>query len=170
MHAAADHAVSVAHAAEFRDGSMTMRFMLENEKDVLSLVIADPECIEVHSGHLVKVDVSSKQVVVDDKKTSQMNIKFFHARKAKTLRPEQLALIASKRKAYPCATPAGKWRDLLVRVTGDTVSESIYGKPVACFSSEDVAHPTKRVVRLAVPRQTWVDNVKVFASEPTTGK
>ena len=79
MHAAADHAVSVAHAAEFRDGSMTMRFMLENEKDVLSLVIADPECIEVHSGHLVKVDVSSKQVVVDDKKTSQMNIKFFHA-------------------------------------------------------------------------------------------
>ena len=97
MHAAADHAVGVAHAAEFRDGSVEMRFMLEDQKDVLGLDIADPECKEVHSGHLVKVDVSATQVVEDDKKTGQMNMKFYEARKAKALTPEQLAFIASKK-------------------------------------------------------------------------
>ena len=170
MHPAADHAVGVAHAAEFRDGSVAMRFMLEDEKDVLCLDIADPECKEVHSGHLVKVDVSSNQVEVDDKKTGQMNMKFFDARKAKKLTPEELAFIASKRKAFPSATAAGKWHDLLVRVAGDTVTVSIDGKQVASFSSEGVAHPTKRGIRLAVPRQAWVDDVRVFATELTAGK
>ena len=170
MHAAADHAVGVAHAAEFRDGSVEMRFMLEDQKDVLGLDIADPECKEVHSGHLVKVDVSATQVVVDDKKTGQMNMKFYEARKAKALTPEQLAFIASKKKTFPSALETGKWHDLVVTIMADTVRVSIDGKPVAAFTSEGVAHPTKRVVRLVVSRQAWVDDVKVFASVVAVGK
>ena len=164
MHAAADHAVGVAHAAEFRDGSIEMRFMLEDDKDVLGLDIADPECKEVHSGHLVKVDVSTKQVVVDGKKTGQMNMKFEPARKAKSLTPAQSAFIASKRKDFPNTVAIGQWHDLLVTIRAETVSVSIDGKPVAAFSSEGIAHPTKRVVRLVVPREVWVDELKVFDS------
>src|SRR5690242_1983212 len=33
----ADHAVSVTHAAEFKDGTVTLRFMLEDAKDSLGL-------------------------------------------------------------------------------------------------------------------------------------
>lgn len=170
MHAAADHAVSVGHAAEFRDGTVELRFMLEDEKDVLGLDIADPECKEVHSGHLFKVDVGTKQVMVDDKKTDAMNMKFYEARKAKTLTPEQLAFIASKKKTFPNTLEAGKWHLLFVNVKGDTVSVSIDGKSVASVTSEGVAHPTKRLIRLSVPRQAWVDDVKVFASATANGK
>ena len=157
MHATADHAVGVAHSAEFRDGSVEMRFMLEDQKDILGLDIADPECKEVHSGHLIKIDVSTGQVVVNDTKTGQMNMKFEEARKAKSLTPAQSAFIASKRKAFPNTVAIGQWHDLRVTIRAETVSVSIDGKPVASFSSEGIAHPTKRVVRLVVSRQAWVD-------------
>lgn len=170
MHATADHAVGVGHVAEFRDGTVELRFMLEDAQDVLGLDIADPECKEVHSGHLFKVDVGTKQVVVDDKKTGAMNMKFYEARKAKTLTPEQLAFIASKRKTFPNTLETGKWHHLLVTVTADTISISINGKSAASVASEGIAHPTKRLIRLSVPRQAWVDDVKVFASATANGK
>ncbi len=170
MHVTADHAVGVGHAAEFRDGTVELRFMLEDAQDVLGVDIADPQCKEVHSGHLFKVDVGTKQVVVDDKKTGVMNMKFYEARKAKTLTPDQLAFIASKKKTFPNTLEAGKWHDLRIDVSGDTVSVSIDGNSVASVTSEGVAHPTKRMIRLSVPRQAWVDDVKVFASEASAGK
>ncbi len=169
MHATADHAVSVGHAAEFRDGTVQLRFMLEDEKDVLGLDIADPACKEVHAGHLFKIDVGTRQVVVDDKKTGAMNMRFYEARKAKTLTPEQLAFIASKRKTFPNTLETGKWHHLLVKITGDAVSVSINGKPAASLTSDGVAHPTKRLIRLSVPRQAWVDDVQIFASATITG-
>ena len=126
--------------------------------------IADPECKEVHSGHLFKIDVGTKQVVVDDKKTGIMNMKFYEARKAKTLTPEQLAFIAAQKKTFPFTLETGKWHELLIKVAGDNVTVSIDGKPVASVTAAGVAHPTKRIVRLSVGRQAWVDDVKVFTS------
>jgi len=64
----------------------------------------------------------------------------------------------------------GLWHDLLITIRSETASVSIGGKPVASFSSEGVAHPTKRVVRLVVSRQAWVDDLKVFASVVAVGK
>ena len=108
--------------------------------------------------------------MVDDKKTGAMNMKFYEAMKAKTLTPEQLAFIESKKKTFPNALEAGKWLHLLVNVKGYTVSVSIDGKSVASVTSKGVAHPTKQLIRLSVPRQAWVDDVKVFASATTNGK
>lgn len=163
MHATADHAVGVGHTAEFRDGTVELRFMLEDEKDVLGVDIADPECKEDHSGHLFKIDVGTKQVIVDDKKTGVMNMKFYEARKAKTLTPEQLAFIAAQKKTFPNTLETGKWHSLLIKIAGENVSLSIDGKPVASVAAAGVAHPSKRMIRLSVPRQAWVDDVKVFA-------
>jgi DNA-binding XRE family transcriptional regulator len=170
MHATADHAVTVGHAAEFRDGTVEMRFMLEDEKDVLGLDIADPQCKEVHAGHLFKIDVGTAKVVVDDKKSGVMNMKFYEARKAKTLTPEQLAFIASLKKTSVNTLEKGKWHDLLVKITGSTITVSIDGEQVASVTSEGVAHPTKRMIRLSVPRQAWVDDVRVFALVTATAK
>ena len=168
MHADADHAVTVGHDAEFRDGTVAMRFMLEDDNDVLGLDIADPQCKEVHSGHLFKIDVGTAKVVVDDKKSGVMNMKFHEAAKAKTLTPEQKAFIASQKRTFSNTLEKGKWHDLLVKITGSTVTVSIDGKQVASVTSEGVAHPTKRMIRLSVPRQVWVDDVKVIAAETST--
>jgi hypothetical protein len=48
----ADHAVSVTQPAVFTDGSVGMRFRLDDAKDELGLNLADLGCKEVHAGHL----------------------------------------------------------------------------------------------------------------------
>ncbi len=158
----ADHAVSVTHAAEFTDGAVSLRFMLEGEKDVLGLDFADLSFKEVHAGHLFKVGVSTTKMDIDDMKSGSMNMAFYEAKKAKTLTKEQLALIASKKKVFPVKTAAGKWHDLVVRIQGDTVSVSIDGKDVGAFASEGFAHPTKKMLRLSVPHDAVVDDVKIW--------
>lgn len=165
MHATADHAVSVTHPVEFRGGSVEMRFMLEDEKDTLGLDFADLQFKEVHAGHLFKVDVGTKRVTVDDMKTGGMNIKFYDAKKSKTLSPEQQELIASMKKTFPAKLNAGKWYTLLVNIEGDTIRVSIDGREAASFTSEGFAHPTKRMLRLSVPRSAVVDDVKIWAKK-----
>ncbi|MBL6764072.1 MAG: hypothetical protein ISQ14_03885 [Verrucomicrobiae bacterium] len=165
IHKEADHAVSVTHPAEFRDGTVGMRFMLEDPKDVLGLDFADLQFKQVHAGHLFKVTVGTRNVQIDDMKTGGMNMKFYEAKKAKKLSAEQLRFIASTRKTFPKQVSSGKWHDLLVNITGDTVTVSIDGKKTASLSSEGFAHPTKKMLRLSVPKNAVVDDVKIWRTK-----
>ena len=168
MHATADHAVSVTHPAEFRDGSVELRFMLEDEKDRLGLDFADLQFKEVHAGHLFKVDVSAKQVLINDMKRGNMNLKYYDKNTAKALTAEDKAFLATTRKPFPATVEAGKWHSLVVAIVGDTVTVTLDGKEAGAFTSEGFAHPTKRMLRLAVPRQAVVDDVKVYSLPPKT--
>lgn len=160
--AEADHAVSVTHPAEFTDGAVSLRFMLEDPKDSLGLDFADLGFKEVHAGHLFKVGVSATKMDIDDMKSGGMNMAFYDAKKAKTLTKEQQALIASKKKAFPTKIEPGKWHDLVVQIKGDTVSVAIDGKDAGSFSSAGFAHPTKKMLRLSVPKNAVVDDVKIY--------
>ncbi len=162
-HPEADHAASVTHPAEFTDGAVELRFMLEDEADTLGLDFADLQFKEVHAGHLFKVDVGSKKVTIDDMKSGGMNMKFYDAKKAKTLTKEQQEIIAANKKTFPSKLKAGQWYSLLVTIKGDTVSVSIDGKEAATASSEGFAHPTKKMLRLAVPKSAVVDDLKIWA-------
>lgn len=163
IHKEANHGVSVRHDAEFRDGAVALRFMLEHPKDVLGLDFADLKFKEVHAGHLFKVTVKPRNVMIDDMKTGGMNMKFHAAKKAKTLSPEQKKFLATTKKVFPCQLATGKWHDLLVEIDGATASATINGRRVGSFSSAGFAHPTKRMLRLAVPRQAVVDDVEIYA-------
>ncbi len=159
----ANHAVSVTHPAEFTDGSVTMRFMLEDEKDSLGLDFADLGCKEVHAGHLFAARVSPKQVALQDLKTGNMRLDISEARQAKQkLTAEQQEALKGKQKMIPASIAIGKWHDLVVTVAGDTLSASIDGKSVGSFSSAGIAHPTKKMLRLSVPRNAVVDDVKIW--------
>lgn len=170
MHPTADHAVSVTHEAEFCDGSVELRFMLEDAQDTLGLDFADLQLKEVHAGHLFKVTVGVKRVDIDDSKSGGMNMKFYEQKKAKTLTPEQQKFIVSKKKGFPIALEAGKWYGLSVEIAGDTVNVAVDGKNVGSFSSEGFAHPTKRMLRLSVPRKAVVDDVKIFSRPDVAAK
>ena len=167
MHPTADHAVSVTHEVEFRDGAVRLRFMLEDAKDVLGLNFADLTCKEVWAGHLFKVDVSTKSVQITDLKTGQMDLKVRTASKAGTLLPEQKQMLATKKRSYPVKLETGKWYEILVEVAGDTAAVSIDGNKVGAFASEGIAHPTKKMLRLSVPREAVVDDVKIYSMPAT---
>ncbi len=163
MHAVADHGVSVTHAAEFRDGLVELRFMLEHEQDTLGLDFADLQFKEVHAGHLFKVDLAHKYVQINDMKSGNMNLKFREAKLAKTLSDEQQAFLNTTTKKFPTIIATGKWYRVSVRIEGDRVTATIDGQEAASFISEGFAHPTKRMLRLAVPHSAVVDDVKIFS-------
>jgi len=162
IHEAADHAVSVTQPAEFTNGAVSLRFMLEDARDSLGLNFADLQYKPVHAGHLFAVRVSPQQVHIQDLKTGNMDLKHREARLAGTLTAAQKQFIASKETKIPHTVKINQWHDLLVEVKDDRVAVTINGKLVGSFESEGIAHPTKRMLRLAVPRNAVVDDVKIY--------
>lgn len=163
MHPEADHAVSVTQPAVFTDGAVGMRFMLEDKRDGLALDFADLEFKQVHAGHLFVVRIDPAKVVLQDMKTGGMRLDIREARVAKTpLNDEQKKALEGKEKAIARPTEIGKWHELLVVVEGDQLSVTIDGEKVGSFTSPGFAHPTKRLLRLGVPRNAVIDDVKIW--------
>lgn len=163
IHKVADHAVSVTHPAEFKDGAIALRFMLEDPRDSLGLNFADLKYKPVHAGHLFVAKISTKRVELTDLKTGNMELKTRELRKVGKLPAALKEKLKTKTKRFPNKLETGKWYDLVVSVSGDTLTVSIDGKKVGSFSSDGIAHPTKRLLRLAVPRNAVVDDVKIYA-------
>jgi hypothetical protein len=70
--------------------------------------------------------------------------------------------MAGKQKIIPQTIEVGKWHDLGVKISGEELSVTIDGKAVGSFSSPGIAHPTKKMLRLSVPRNAVVDDVKIW--------
>jgi len=165
MHTAegANHAVSVRHAFAFTDGTVGMRFLLENDGDALQLNFADMGLKTVHAGHLFDAKVSLTSVSFEDKKTGFMDLKIRAANRAGTLpASEKRRLQQTKRKIIPHAIAKGVWHDLLVHIEGDRITAVIDGRQVGSFRSEGIAHPTKRLLRLLTPGHSAVDEVRIW--------
>jgi hypothetical protein len=165
-HSEADHAASVTHPAEFRDGIIRLRFMLEDERDNLGLNFADLQCKEVHAGHLLVARIGAKDVVLQDLKTGNMRLDIREARLAKQpLNAEQQAALNGKTASTSHATVVGKWHEAEVTVLGDTLSIAVDGQALVDLKSPGIGHPTKRMLRLAVPRNAVVDDVRISRIE-----
>ncbi len=165
MHTApgANHAVSVRHAFEFTDGTVGMRFRLDNDGDKLQLNFADMELKSVHAGHLFDAVVGLDKVSFEDKKTGFMDLKIRAANQAGNLTgPEKARLLNTKRKGFLNPIAKGVWHSLLVHVKGDRITAVVDGKEVGSFQSEGIAHPTKRLLRLLTPGHSVVDDVKIW--------
>ena len=159
----ADHAVSVTHPFEFRNGSVAMRFLLEDKKDSLGLNFADLNFKGVHAGHLFVVRIYSNRVEITDLKTGIMRKDIRETRKAKkALSNEQNNALKDKSMRLEKETTIAKWHNLLVTVSGDQLSLELDGQQVGSFSSPGISHPTKRMLRLSVPRNVMVDDVKIW--------
>lgn len=159
----ADHAVSVTHPIEFTNGAVELRFMLEDEKDSIGLNFADLQFKEVWAGHLFVAKVSPKQVELTDLKTGNMRLDIRTARTEKQeLTAEQQSALKGKTKKFSQETSVGTWHQLLVTVQGDELSLSLDGEKVGSFKSPGIEHPTKRMLRLAIPRNVVVDDVKIY--------
>lgn len=164
-HPVADHGVSVVHPAEFKDATISLRFKL-GEKDDLGINIADPKEKSVHAGHLCVARIRTDRVEISDLKTGNMRLDIRTARKAKKdLTAEQKNAMKGKSKREKFDVSADKWHDLVVAIQGETMTVSIDGELVNKFSSPGIGHATKRLLRLAVNKSAWVDDVKVVAGD-----
>lgn len=165
MHPTADHAVSVTHPAEFRNGSVHLRFRLDNEQDNLGLNFADLKYKKVWAGHLFVARISTKDTVLQDLKTGNMDLEIRSRRQAKSLTTADQKLLKTKSKRIPHRLQTGQWYSLVADINDDTLTVSIDGKEIGSFTSEGIAHPTKRMLRLSVPREAVVDDVEIYTRQ-----
>ena len=164
-HAEANHATSFRQAFEFQDGTIGLRVMFEDERDEITLNFADLELKSVWAGHLFKVTVGTNNVTITDQKTGQMDLKIRNARKDGTITKEQEAMVASKGISFPNTLKTNQWHTVRATVIDDELICSINGEVVGSFKSDGFAHPTKRLLRLLVPYNAHVDDVKIWRTQ-----
>lgn len=160
-HAEADHGVAIFHNVEFQDGIVELRFKL-GAGDDLGVDFVDRELKTVHAGHLCMARVTNKNLQITDSKTGGMDNKIRERRQAGDKSPELAALLKTKTKAFKLDLQAAEWHTLHITVSGDTMTVKIDDQPVGTFASEGIAHPTKRMITLAVNKSAQVDDVKVW--------
>ncbi len=163
MHPVADHGVSVVHDAPFENGLIKLRFLLPEKSSSLGLDFADPKYKPVHAGHLCKVVFKTHQVEIADLKTGIFDKKIRAARLEKKLTDAQKEMLKTKSKKFKHKLPAKTWHSATIRIEGEKISVSVNDKPIGEFSSAGIDHPTKRIMRLAVPKQATVDDIIVYS-------
>ena len=159
--AVANHGVAIFHDVAFQDGAVKLRFKLD-EGDDLGLDFVDRQLKTVHAGHLCIAHVTLKNIGLTDEKTGNMENSVHERIEAGDRSPEIMSLIKSKSKYFPLELKAGEWHTLLVVVDGDVMRATIDDKYIGHFQSPGIAHPTKRMITLAVNKSAWVDDVKVW--------
>lgn len=160
----ADHGVAVFHPVDFEDGAVELRFHLR-KGDQLGVDFADKQLKTVHAGHLFIVKVTLNNLTLQDSKTGQMNLENRKRIASGDKSPELRKLLNSKRFSTSLNLTPDKWYTLLIQVKGDTLLVSIDGKEVGQLKSEGIAHPTKRHISLAVSKEAWVDDVKIWKAK-----
>jgi len=78
------------------------------------------------------------------------------------LNEEQKQAMVGKTKRIKHKTSVGEWHEVQVTVSGETLSLSLNGKQVGTHQPPGFAHPTKRLLRLAIQRNVVVDDVKIW--------
>jgi len=161
-HAEANHATSFRHAFDFQDGTLGLRFMFDDPDDELTLNFADLELKSVWAGHLFKITIGTSKVDITDQKTGIMDLEIREARKSNSMTKAQEKDLKTKSKSFPHKLNTGDWHQAYATVKGAKITCSIDGKVVGVFKSEGFAHETKRLLRLLVPRNAHVDDVKIW--------
>lgn len=159
-YAEADHGVAIFHDVAFQDGSVELKFKLAEGED-LGVDFVDRELKSVHAGHLCMARVTLKSLMLMDSKTGGMDLKIRERRQNGDKSPELAELLKAKVKNLKLDLKADDWHTMRVSVVGNQMTAIIDGKEVGSFSSEGIAHPTKRMITLAVEKSAWVDDVKV---------
>ena len=157
----ADHGVAIFHDVAFRNGAVQLRFKLRPGDD-LGLDFVDRELKSVHAGHLCMAVVTLKSLRLIDHMTGGMDNKIRAKRQAGELTADLKKLLATKTKVLPLKLAEDEWHTLLVVVEDDVMHVDIDGSRVGGFKSPGMAHPTKRMITLAVNKSAWVDDVKIW--------
>ncbi len=165
----ADHGVSVVHSVEFKDAVIQLRFKLD-KADTLGINIADPSEKSVHAGHICLAQVKLNKLEITDLKTGRMELDRRTRRlklneSGEALPAADTELLKTKSKYFDLHLKPDTWYELTVKITGETITVSIDGEEQGSFTSVGIGHKTKNLLRLAVARNAWVDDIYVWRTD-----
>ncbi len=161
----ANHRVSLRREIEFRNGTVEMKILLPAKDDTLVMDFADPKEKSVHAGHLFSVTVGADRIEIEDLKTGRSNNAVGKAKKEGKLSKELKSELKSKRSSIDKGIGVREWHLVAATINGNVISVTIDGVKVLDLASEGFAHPTKLLLRIAVPRKAVIDEVRILTND-----
>lgn len=163
-HPDAGHALVLFHPAELKNGEVEFRFMMDASHGI-GVEFADPDCKTVHAGHLCMVRIGGGNLTISDLKTGNMDLKIRQRRKAGEKSDELTSLLKTKTKSFPIKIRSAQWHTLRFSVRDATLTAMLDGEEIGSFRSEGMAHPTKKQLRINIPKSAAIDDVKIWKFE-----
>ena len=91
-----------------------------------------------------------------------MDLRIRDAKKNNSLTDLDKERISRKSTSFPLRLKTNQWHQVYTTIRGDEISCTIDGKLIGTFKSEGFAHPTKRLLRLLVAKNAFVDDVQIW--------
>ena len=159
-----DHGTSTKTNAQFKDAVFTFKFRLTG-KNKFSLNFNDPNLKSVHAGHISKVEIGPKHVLIQDQKLGVMNLENRKVRLEgdAAAKKELSKKLAAFQKRIATDVAAEKWHELTLVVQGNTYNVHIDKQPVGHFTSPGLGHATKENMAFAVPVAVDIDDLKIWS-------
>lgn len=160
----ASHGAALFHdiGPAFRDGAIQVRFQMQPD-DSVSLEFADPECREVHAGHIANAVIDRKGITLKDLKAGNQSLAVNERRMREGNTPELKKFLAGKNVTFPFQPVPGKWHQLTMVTRGEVLRVTVDGVLVGELKSEGIAHPTKRKLIIGASRSPLLDDIKVWS-------
>jgi len=141
-----DHGAVMRKELEFDDFDAEFDFRFSGGKN-FNFVIDDANDKSVHAGHICRVSVFPKRIVIRDDKFGAMNLEVRRKRQSNTLikvaQKELDDLLSRTQASGTVELKQERWYKLNVLIVGDQMTVSLDGKPIAELKSPGFDHSTK---------------------------
>lgn len=157
----ADHGAVSQVFVDFQDAELSFDFRLAGSPG-FNVVIDDRKYKGSHAGHICRVRVTPKAVILQDDKTGAMRNDLFARRRDPAQRKAAEQELIGKSKLVAVDLTDGEWHALTVRIEGETMSVQLDGKPLGTLTSAGIGHATKTDFGFTViGRELHLDNVRL---------
>ena len=163
----ADHGAVIRREFEFSDVDIQFDFRFSGGTR-FNFVIDDKNEKSVHSGHICRVSISPKRLVVGDDKTGAMNLEVRKMRQDANLSAVDAkkldAILSRTQSSVPINIEKGQWHTLRIRIKGDIMKAFLDGEMATSLRSPGFSHPTKTKLGFtvngkAIDFDNWVTKI-----------
>ena len=119
-------------------------------------------CFGMPGGFANPKETLEETLIREVKEEVNLDLKIREARKNDSLTKAQEKDLKTKSKSFPHKVNTEEWHQVYATVKGDKITCTIDGEIVGVFKSKGFAHETKRLLRLLVPQNAHVDDVKIW--------
>ena len=151
------------------DGVVEFKFRFEGVKS-FAAVFDDLAFKGTHGGHICRVNVSPKRIVLGDDKEGALRNDIFEMRNDPARKAEREKLLEGREQAIEAQLAPHRWYHMSIEILGDEMRVSLDGKNIGSLKSPGIAHPTKSDFHFTVNgKDVWFDEVKIWSAEKPQG-
>ncbi|MFD2255241.1 family 16 glycoside hydrolase [Luteolibacter algae] len=160
------HGCVIRKEHKFDDLDVKFDFRFTGGKS-FNFVIDDKNEKSVHAGHICRVSIFPKRIVIGDDKTGNMNLEIRGQRQNKDLpaaeKKKLEEFLSHTQSSAAVDLETGQWYTMRVRLVGDLMEAYLDGKLITSLKSPGISHPTKTKFGFTVNGSTIdFDNLAIY--------